>query len=346
MKTAIINSKNSISMIDIEISVNKFISTENSQNIRDHLKIHGLLDTNYYLVKKNAKIFGKIEKIKIPLPDNMKSYKGEIVTVLKKYHPGNYNFFHAIESFQNIPIDKKIGQKLHDKPLGDVADFIDLELWKMADPQKNERFIQQLKDKYQDATQFRVTDTLITKSFVLLRIKLSKTIFDEIIELNEIARADRPALPHFNPFELTHPDISEIEFRAPADDATGILIIDSGIVSNHPMLEKCVGGEENFQTGETETHDTVGHGTAIAGCAAYKEIESCLEDKIFNPENWIFSAKVMFAEKNDIVGTVSAIYDLEKLIEHQFQDAVVSFLSNAEYHIKVVNTNIDIMVDT
>ena len=70
-----------------------------------------------------------------------------------------------------------------------------------------------LKDKYQDATQFRVTDTLITKSFVLLRIKLSKTIFDEIIELNEIARADRPALPHFNPFELTHPDISEIEFQ-------------------------------------------------------------------------------------------------------------------------------------
>jgi hypothetical protein len=30
------------------------------------------------------------------------------------------------------------------------------------------------------------------------------------------------------------------------------------------MLEKCVGGEDNFQAGENQTQDTVGHGTAVA----------------------------------------------------------------------------------
>ncbi len=312
-----------------EIEINQSVHTKGIEKILSSMGIHVLS------VAEGKKGFW----IVFNDTDNLDAFKQKLSSYGSEDGP-KYDFFNAIESFQSIPIGKKIGQNLRNTPLGDMADFIDLELWKMIDPQKNERFIQQLKDKYQNAAQFRVTDTLITKSFVLLRIKLTKAVFDEIIELNEIARADRPASSYFNPFELTIPDISDIEFGSPADDATGILIIDSGIISNHPMLEKCVGGEENFQTGETETQDIVGHGTAVAGCAAYREIESCLESKNFKPENWIFSAKVMFAEKNDITGTVSAVYDPEKLIEHQFQDAVENFLSNAEYHIKVVNISL------
>jgi len=207
-------------------------------------------------------------------------------------------------------------------------------------PAENQIFIQQLKNTYTDLSKFRITDSLSTKSFVLLRVKLTKEIFDEIVELKEIARTDRPSLPQFNPFEFTRPDVSDIQFNGPSEDATGILVIDSGIVSNHPMLEKCVGGEENFQSGETELQDTVGHGTSIAGCAAYGDINNCLENKNFNPENWIFSAKVMFAEKDLDGNIVNATYDPEKLIEHQFKDAIESFLSNTDYHIKVVNISL------
>ncbi|MDM8540590.1 S8 family peptidase [Desulfococcaceae bacterium HSG9] len=271
--------------------------------------------------------------------DNLEAFKNKLADYGSEDGP-KYDFFNAIESFQNIPIEKKIGQRLKDNPLCDVADFIDIELWKMADPQKNEYFIQQLTEKYTDLSQFKITDKLSTKSFVLLRIKLTKAIFDEIIEFNEIARSDRPSLPDFNPFEYKRPDISDIVFNEPSEGATGILIIDSGIISNHPMLEKCVGGEENFQSGEPELQDTVGHGTAVAGCAAYGNIEINIENKNFNPENWIFSAKVMYAERNDISGNVLAVYDPEKLIEHQFKDAVEYFLSNSEYHIKVVNISL------
>jgi hypothetical protein len=251
-----------------------------------------------------------------------------------------YDFFHAIESFGDIPEVKKIGKRLAEQPLTDTADFIDLELWKMTDPQKNEQFIQQLKKSYTDFSQFRITDTLTTKSFVLLRVKLTKAIFDEIIQLKEIARADRPAMVQFNPFEMMRPDIEGIEFNAPEENATGILVIDSGILSNHSMLEKCVGGEENFQSGETETQDTVGHGTAVAGCAVYGDIADSLERKNFTPSNWVFSAKVMYAEKDFNGKAINAIYDPEKLIEHQFKEAVESFLSNPEYHIKVVNISL------
>jgi subtilisin family serine protease len=250
-----------------------------------------------------------------------------------------YDFFHAIESFGDIPVTKKLGEGLIKNPLGDKGDFVDIELWKIDDPQRNQKFINQLKENYRDFSQFKITDTLITKSFVLLRVKLNKSVLDEIIQFKEVARADRPATIQFNPFEIIKPDIENILFNAPAENATGILIIDSGIVASHPMLEKCVGNEENFQTGELALQDTVGHGTAVAGCAVYGDVESSLNDNNFTPSNWLFSAKVMYAEKN-FNGSIQAIYDPEKLVEHQFQEAVESFLSNSDYQIKVVNISL------
>ena len=251
-----------------------------------------------------------------------------------------YAFFDAIESFDDIPVEKKIGQRLKDQPLGDTVGFIDLELWKIDDPQKNSHFINQLKESYANFPQFRITDQLITNSFVLLRVKLSGDILDEIIQLKEIARADRPASIEFNPFEIARPEVENIVFNSPADNATGILVIDSGIISNHPMLRDCVGDEENYQDGETGQHDTVGHGTAVAGCAVYGDIEEGLKDEEFTPSNWLFSAKVMYAETNHVTGAISAIYDENKLIEHQLKNAVEDFLSQPDYHIKVVNISL------
>ncbi|MCI5123562.1 MAG: hypothetical protein D3925_03570 [Candidatus Electrothrix sp. AR5] len=250
-----------------------------------------------------------------------------------------YKFFHAIESFGDISVEKKIGKRLTENPLAEVPDFIDLELWRMTDPQRNELFIDQLKTTYNDLTKFRITDTLIAKSFVLLRVKLIQSIFEEIIQLKEIARADRPALVQFNPITMRRPDVQDIMFQSPDVNAAGILVIDSGITANHPMLEHCVGGEENFQSGEKETQDTVGHGTAVAGCAVYGDVENSLEEKVFSPSNWLFSAKVMYA-KEDWNGQKWAVYDPKKLIEHQLKDAVVGFLSNSAYHIRVINISL------
>jgi len=270
---------------------------------------------------------------------NLEKFKAKLNTYGAE-EGANYDFFHAIESFGDIPVEEKIGEQLKEKPLTDVAEFVDIELWKMDDLQKNTDFIAQLKESYPEFTQFRITDQLITKSFVLLRVQLNKQAFDEIIQLKEIARIDRPATVQFNPYEIMFSDIQELQLSAPDENATGILIIDSGIVSNHPMLEKCVGGEENFQTGESQTHDTVGHGTAVAGCAVYGDIGQAMENKNFIPSNWLFSAKVMYAENDLNDNPINAIYDPEKLLEHQFKDAVEGFLLNSEYHIKVVNISL------
>ncbi len=48
----------------------------------------------------------------------------------------------------------------------------------------------------------------------------------------------------------------------------------------------------------------------------------------------------MYAENDWDGNPVNAIYDPEKLLEHQLKDAVESFLANPEYHIKVVNISL------
>ena len=312
-----------------EIEINQSVSPDAFENTLSSMGIYVLS------VAENKKGFWVV----FSDDETLSGFKSKLETYGSEAGP-KYDFYNAIDSFQDIPKEKKIGKGLTEKPLGDIPEFIDIELWRMTDPRKNERFINELKESYSDRNQFRITDTLISKTFVLVRARLSADVFDEIIELKEISRADRPALPQFNPFEYSTPDVSTIEFNEPDDAAHGILIIDSGIIANHPMLERCVGGEENFQDGESKIQDTVGHGTAVAGCAAYGDIEKCLETKNFTPANWIFSAKVLHAERNEITGRISTAYDPEKLVEHQLKDAVESFLANPEYHIRVVNISL------
>ena len=193
--------------------------------------------------------------------ENLNRFKEKLVHYGSPDGP-KYDFFNAFGELRDIPREEKIGERLKKQHLGDIPEFLDIELWRMTDEQKNISFINELKIAYSDQSKFRITDQIITKSFVLLRIKIVKQIFDELIELKEIARADRPALITFNPFELKNIDVAEFKSLSPDENASGILIVDSGIISNHPLLANCVGGENNFQSGETATHDTVGHGTA------------------------------------------------------------------------------------
>ena len=264
-------------------------------------------------------------------------YLEHFKTKIKSFAEGTqiYDFFKAIEKFQEIPIEKKIGSNLTERPLSEEAEFVDIELWKIENSSKNEDFISQLSSTYTDKSIFEITDSLIARSIVLLRVKLTRSVFDDIIELKEIARIERPTIPQFNSWESSSINISDFDIQKPSQNAAGILIIDSGILSNHPMLEKCVGDEQNFQDGETEIHDTVGHGTSVAGCATYNNLEKCIVEKRFVASNWIFSAKVMYAESN-FHGNSSAVYDQKKLVENQLKNAVEYFLDNYE-QIKVVN---------
>lgn len=240
-----------------------------------------------------------------------------------------YKAFDAVESFSAIPPEEKIGEGLQQAPLkADEEAFLDVEIWRM----ENERLTKFLDgfQKLVEARQGRITDKLVTDTICLLRAKVKGSLLSEIMPLREVSRIDRLPKPYITWKMLAMPLVS-LHIEGPPDDkATAIAILDSGILSNHPLLEKAVGdeisvpllGSNKIAAGKPQ--DDVGHGTKIAGVALYGDIRKCIEDNRFAPEVWILSAKVMFAEK-DPTGNVSAVYDESELLEHQLEKAVSYF---------------------
>lgn len=268
--------------------------------------------------------------------EEFRSFKDKLAQYAGVKDGKKYDFFNAIESIDDIPEEEKIGPLLKKNPLKDgQVDYLNLELWRMDD-ELIERFIRELKNTYNNRNQFNVFDKLITKSFALFRIMVSSEILKEILKFKEVASVDRPFIPTFKLSDYVGVDLKDFQINPPKDDSVGILVIDSGITSNHPLLEKAVGSEENFQEGERELQDKAGHGTAVSGVCIYGDIKECIEQRTFTPSNWLFSAKVMYAQEK-FFGKFDAVYDKEKLLESQLNAAIRSFLDNEAYRIKVVN---------
>ncbi len=252
-----------------------------------------------------------------------------------------YKLFDAIDSFDPIPPEDKIGEQLKNKLLQeDEEAYLDIEIWRMED-EKLKKFLESEENKpgfkkFIENKDGKVTDELKTKNLCLLRVKINKSIFDEIIKLREISRIDRPPKPYITYQMLSIPSEKLEVGESPPKNATAIAILDSGILSNHPLLEKAVGDEiavpllSTDRIREDKPQDDVGHGTKVAGIALYGDIKGCIEDKTFQPEIWILSAKVMFKEEDRESGEIFATYDESELLEHQLKTAVKYFTGN--YH--------------
>ena len=272
----------------------------------------------------------------------------EVKKRLEKYGKRErYKQFDAIGSFEPIPPEEKIGEQLKDRPLqeGEEA-YLDIEIWRMED-ERLKKFLEGEDGKpgfkkFVENKGGKVTDELRTENLCLLRVKINKFIFDEIIKIREISRIDRPPKPYIK-YQILSIPLEKLKVgEPPTEDATAIAVLDSGILSNQPLLENAVGDEiavsmlSSDKVQEDKPQDDVGHGTKVAGIALYGDIKKCIDDKKFQPEVWILSAKVMFKEENSITGEITVSYDESELLEHQLERAVKYFVQRYP-NCKVVN---------
>ena len=272
----------------------------------------------------------------------------EVKKRLKQYgERERYKQFDAIESFEPIPSGEKIGEQLKEKPLQEGEEvYLDIEIWRMED-ERLKRFLEGESNKpgfrkFIKDKGGKITDELVTKNLCLLRVKINKSIFEEIIRLREISRIDRPPKPYIT-YQILSTPLEKFEVgEPPPENATAIVILDSGILSNHPLLEKAVGDEiavpllYSNKIQEDKPQDDVGHGTKVAGIALFGDIKRCIKDKSFQPEIWILSAKVMFKEENPITGEIEAVYNEDELLEHQLEKAV-RYFAEGYSNCKVIN---------
>ncbi|HIJ07148.1 S8 family peptidase, partial [Methanocalculus sp.] len=245
------------------------------------------------------------------------------------------NFFNIIESFEPIPPEDKIGEKLAEKPLENNENaYLDVELWRM-ETSRLKNVLTGIQ-KIINENGGEVTDKIITQSLCLMRVKIDRAMLNELLSFPEVSRVDRPPHPaYFRPSELRIP-LSEVDTGSPPDPGDpAVIILDSGILPGHPLLENGVGDAISLFS-EHDGTDDVGHGTKVAGIALYGDIKECADERIFHPHVWILSAKVMYAKKDPDTGEIYADYDERILLERQIFQAIQSLTERYD-NARVVN---------
>ncbi|RCV63862.1 Serine protease, subtilisin family [Methanophagales archaeon] len=259
----------------------------------------------------------------------LKEHSGEIPP---SQTGARYAFIHAFEDLREITPDEKKGTRLRKEPLkeGEIA-ILDIELWHLGKDYREQMLSwKEGIDEILKKDGGGVTDFYPGQALFIIRAKVPSAILDDLLNFGQVARIDRPPKTVLDLAKVKRISLDEIgEIPTPEDNAPGVLIVDSGIMSGHPLLKSAIGDAQSYLNGKSPA-DEDGHGTAVTGIALYGDLKKCIDVKTFNPELWIFSARVC-DENGD--------YDEEKLPETQLRDAIKYFVSNYD-NVRVVNLSI------
>lgn len=211
------------------------------------------------------------------------------------------NLIGCIESAGEITAVDRLGPHLKGYGINSTAQIrdaddyvVDIELWDPG-PQHQDR-------------QLRVTsfstylETLggeavgapfvTTQGLMIVRSKLGGTALKAVLDRPEVALIDLPPLPDLgerDPPSITIHDLPTK--RPPAVDAPLIGIVDSG-VNDHPLLDQVL--IESFGIPQAlGTADEHGHGTKVAGIAAYGDLRERIAAANFDAPVRLISARVV-----------------------------------------------------
>lgn len=263
-----------------------------------------------------------------------KRYISEYSGIIKKGH--KYAFIAGIDDILPIePIDR-IGRLLKEEPIEvDEIAHLDVEMWYPVDREDCNKYIKELKD-LSESLGGKLTDSYIGEYICLARCHINKEGLEAFLNVEYIKEVDRIPQPTFETSQLYSTNIDDIgDIPNVPEDAFGVLVIDSGVMGNHPLLRPALGDAqvfpdtlgENVKGGPEDRH---GHGTSVCGIAVYKDLRKCIETKTFLPLVRLFSARVLDDNNN---------YDPDELIQNQIEKAIRYFIDNYP-QCKVINISL------
>jgi subtilisin family serine protease len=237
-----------------------------------------------------------------------------------------YGELDAVENISPLTAADRTGSRLQERPLQqNETPPLDIEVWHTGVKPDCERFLRTVEAVLQRHN-LRMTDRWIGDSICVARARLNDAALRELLEMPEVKEIDRPARPAFEHFELFQADVGDLEIaNQPANDLVGIVVLDSGVTSQHPLIAPPLGDAQVFpdtmgrrilngpQDGTQE-----GHGTGVCGIAAYGDLLAAYRARRFVPTAQLFSGRVT-DDNNE--------YDEDILLESQLEQAVTYFLT-------------------
>lgn len=90
-----------------------------------------------------------------------------------------------------------------------------------------------------------------------------------------------------------HRDIREFTLLPPAADAPSVVLLDTGVSTEHPLLKSAILRATSIVPGVTSPEDTFGHGTKMAGAVLYDDLGAAILSGRFTASHWIHSVRIL-----------------------------------------------------
>lgn len=241
-------------------------------------------------------------------------------------------FFDAIEQFRFTEPEDRTSGRL-EEALEEDEDSprpFDVEFWFSSDQATREDWMGEAA-KRAEALGGELLDEYVNRraGLALARLRGDGSVVRAVAELDQVAAMDvvpRPVLGRGELAELQ--DIEQYDdLEEPPDDAPVVGLIDSGLLSGHPLLEPAVAEAVALhpEFGD-QGEDEHGHGTLVAGLALYGNVLAAAREGEFDPEFWLASVRILDAnaEAPEAVNWVKAISEAIEYLAESWQVRVIN----------------------
>lgn len=210
---------------------------------------------------------------------------------------------------------------------------IEFELWYPENREHARRQMAQIRNFLQERVREgeRFLDMYIGEHLAIAKVIVFGSTLNLLLGFDIIAEIDLPPSVQFQPLLANQSTSRDFPIPPrPPENGPRLCIIDSGIVSNHPLLAPYVGHEMAFLTSDESPADTNGHGTMVGGIAVYGDMRACYEARSFSSDITLYSARILNEQ---------CMFDDEKLIITQLR-AAIAFFTAEPYRCRIFNISI------
>jgi len=202
--------------------------------------------------------------------------------------------------------------------------MLDVELWPLEDRPQEQFLMRQSFEYWLQGEGIEIVDKVKQPGLTLFRVRGNRDQAERLLSHRDVRSVDLP--PSFGlERTLLFQDIQNIPpITKPAENAPGVVVLDSGLTTGHPLLAAAVGDAQSFLLGE-DASDENGHGTHVAGLALYGDFEACLRAGQFIPILRLFSGRILDKNNENNTG----------FVENQIEKAVRYFVK--EYKCQIFN---------
>lgn len=254
----------------------------------------------------------------------LQSFEARLASIAKGETVTNKQVYYALHAMSGWTPDDRAGWSLKQEGFPETESFyLDLELWPIEDNPKERQQLLSRFESWLRENGIESPDSVKQPGLTIYRVRCDRNQAEKLLHHRDIRIVDLP--PRFG-LNLRHLGLDIQQFPippSPLPNAPGVVVLDSGLASGHPLLGPAVGDAQSFLPGHMAADET-GHGTHIAGIALYGDLTKSIEAGSFTPELRLFSGRIL--DKND---------ENDGLIENHIDDAVRYFVD--QYSCRVFN---------